>query len=143
MFRAGARVKIMRSIHIGNFQPKQNQIHDEHIRKELQSQPIAYSSTRQTSSASASTHDISGAAEQRLPHRMHAPTHGACFLRALSDIVEKLADSSQFACLDKSAHLKKYRALFQRPCIGKKKQCCLGCLRVDVCNLRSGQSPAK
>ena len=95
----------MRSIQIGNFQAKQNQIHDEHIRKELQSQPIANSSTQQRNSASASTQDISAAAEQRLPHRMHAPRHGACFLLALSNIVEELSDLSQYACLDRCAHL--------------------------------------
>ena len=70
----------MRSIQIGNSQPKQNLIHDEHMRKELQSQPTANNSAQQTSSASASTQDISGAAERRLPHRMHAPTRGVCFL---------------------------------------------------------------
>ena len=78
----------MRSIQIGNFKPKQNRIHDEHMRKELQSQPIANSSTRHTSSASASTQDISGAAAQRLPHRMHAPTHGVCLLLNLTHILE-------------------------------------------------------
>ena len=99
-------MKIMRSIHIGSFQPKQNQIHDEHIRKELQSQPIANSSTRQGSSASASTQGISAAAAQRLPHRMHAPTQGPRFLLAPSGTVEKLAGFSQCACLHESAHLK-------------------------------------
>ena len=105
-------MKIMRSIHIGNFQPKQSQIHDEHIRKELQSQPIANSSTRQRSSASASTQDISAAAEQRLPHRMHAPTHSACFLLALSDTVEKPPVASRQLPGHVFASHKEYRAFF-------------------------------
>ena len=141
----------MRSIQIGNFQPKQNQIHDEHMRKELQSQPIANSSTRQTRSASASTQGIPGAAERSLPHRMHAPAHGACSLLSLSHIVVELEDFSQCACLDRSAHLLPVQ---QSSVVSKHRQdhaiaswphaqsapyesamvinlqCCLDCLRV-------------
>ena len=153
MCRAGARVKITRSIQIGNSQPKQNLIHDEHMRKELQSQPVANSSTRQASSASASTQGISGAAERRLPHRMHAPAHGACSLLRLSHITVELAEFSQYACLDRSVHLPPVQ---QSSVVSKHRQddanapwphaqsaphenfvviniqCCLDCLRVSL-----------
>ena len=78
MLSAGARVKIMRSIQIGNFKPKQSQIHDEHMQKEYQSRPIVNSSAHAQTHASASTQDIKGRAEQKLPHRTHLLSEGAC-----------------------------------------------------------------
>ena len=78
MLSAGARVKIMRSIQIGNFKPKQSQIHDEHMQKEYQSRPIVNSSAHAQTHASASTQDIKGRAEQKLPHSTHLLSEGAC-----------------------------------------------------------------
>ena len=78
---AGARVKIMRSIQIGNFKPKQSQIHDEHMQKEYQSRPLVNSSARTPTHASASTQDIKGRAEQKLPHRTHLLSDGACSVK--------------------------------------------------------------
>ncbi|CAL5219937.1 g1869 [Coccomyxa viridis] len=72
----GARVKIMRSIQIGNFKPKQSHIHDEHMQKEYQSRPLVNSSARTPTHASASTQDIKGRAEQKLPHRTHLLSDG-------------------------------------------------------------------
>jgi len=75
---AGARVKIMRSIQIGKFKPKQSQIHDEHMQKEYQSQPLGNSNTRSPTSASASTQNIAGSVQQKLPNRTHILSEGVC-----------------------------------------------------------------
>ena len=71
----------MRSIQIGTPKPRQGQIHDEHMAKEYQSRPLVNSRMDNLSHASASTQDLTGRAEQKLPHRTHLLSEGAMSAR--------------------------------------------------------------
>lgn len=74
-------MKIMRSIQLGQPQaqavPKQDQMHEDHMRKELESQPMVNGRAHSYTSASASTQEITDRAEQNLPHRTHGLSNGA------------------------------------------------------------------
>jgi hypothetical protein len=84
----GARVKIMRSIQIGQPKaappaqsqqplPRQQQIHEEHMEKEWQSRPATSGGTGVPTKASASTRDVASRAEHVLPNRTHVLPDGA------------------------------------------------------------------
>ena len=84
---AGARVKIMRSIQIGNFKPKQSQIHDDHMQKEYQSRSLVNSGSHAQTHASASTQDLTSKAERNLPHGRHLLSDGAPGKSSFSSVI--------------------------------------------------------